>query len=483
MKNSLRIIFVLVFTLSHQVFAHTGKPKYHIIIDTDGGLDDMRAISMFLAANDVRVLGISCSQGTLTPVQSYKNVKALLHSYHHEGIPVGKGEPLDFLPPEWSALPQSISWGTEQPYTDSGNVNIAAKMLRNILSKYAYKQTWVALGSLDTYVKLLQQAPELAKKIERIVWYCNVPLEQGFNNSISPESFNEIRAFGVPIEIVSKQQDRFYVGKEYRNALQEGASVYAKQIMGVLEKVKKAPPSLQHPLGLYDDFVPLYIIAPLLFDIEEKGSISYVKPNASIPEHVFYKTISNVLESSLQTNNRVFIGFPIDSILYKPEYKSLLKPAIDKYGKIEWKAICMTNEIHGHTGIYSLIGAKMGIRAMEYFNVGVNNLQVHTYSGNKPPLSCFNDGIQISTGSTIGQGLITIDNDIRAVPTATFEFNHQKVQISLKPEIAHQIRSDIKFGVETYGLLSEQYWAYIEKLAISYWLNIARNDVFVCNPL
>ena len=47
----------------------------------------------------------------------------------------------------------------------------------------------------------------------------------------------------------------------------------------------------------------------------------------------------------------------------------------------------MTNEIHGHTGIYSIIGAKMGIRAMEYFNVGVNNLMITSFAGSEPPLS------------------------------------------------------------------------------------------------
>jgi len=84
----------------------------------------------------------------------------------------------------------------------------------------------------------------------------------------------------------------------------------------------------------------------------------------------------------------------------------MLNKTIGKFGLVEWKAISMTNEIHGHTGIYSIIGAKMGIRAMEYFNVGVNNLEeVTTFAGNNSPLSCFNDGVQISTGATIGQVL------------------------------------------------------------------------------
>jgi pyrimidine-specific ribonucleoside hydrolase len=89
-----------------------------------------------------------------------------------------------------------------------------------------------------------------------------------------------------------------------------------------------------------------------------------------------------------------------------------------------------------------------------------------------------NDGIQISTGATIGQGLITISESILTIPTAIFEFNNVRVKISLKKEIAEQMQQDIKYGVQTYGLLTEKYWLYIEELAIRYWSDYSRIDIF-----
>lgn len=157
----------------------------------------------------------------------------------------------------------------------------------------------------------------------------------------------------------------------------------------------------------------------------------------------------------------------------------MMNESIRKFGLIEWKAISLTNEIHGHTGIYSIIGAKMGIRAMEYFNVGVNNLEVLTFAGNVPPLSCFNDGLQISAGATIGQGLISISDSISAIPSAIFEFNNQKVHLALDQEIAEQMRNEINFGIENFGLLTDKYWLYIEELAIKYWADFDRQDIFV----
>ncbi len=201
-----------------------------------------------------------------------------------------------------------------------------------------------------------------------------------------------------------------------------------------------------------------------------------------LPPELVYETIGDLLVSASSPNNRVFLDFPMDPGLYKPAYAAMMEETISQYGYIEWKAITMTNEIHGHTGIYSIIGAKMGIRAMDYFNVGINNLKVNTYAGNKPPISCFNDGIQISTGATIGQGLITISDSVSSIPSAIFEFNNQKVHISVKPEIAEKMQDEIKYGVKNYGLLTDRYWLYIEDLAMDYWADFDRNDIFVIEP-
>jgi len=201
--------------------------------------------------------------------------------------------------------------------------------------------------------------------------------------------------------------------------------------------------------------------------------------NRQIPPGFVNETIGKLLVSANAANNRVFKAFPLDSALYRTDYADILNESLEKFGEIEWKAICMTNEIHGHTGIYSIIGAKMGIRAMEYFNVGVNNLQVLSFAGSNPPLSCFNDGIQISTGATIGQGLITVSDSVSAIPSAIFEFNNIRVKMTVKPEIARQMQDEIGFGVLNYGLLSERYWLYIEELAIKYWAEYDRQAIFV----
>jgi pyrimidine-specific ribonucleoside hydrolase len=471
---------ILILLVQSQLFAHNGKPKYHVIIDTDGAIDDMRAISMFLAANDIRVLAITCSQGSLAPNSVYLKVNSLLSVYYHEGIPVGIGDKIIYPLPEWNGFSEKIIWGNEQDkQQDKEN---AIELINRISEDYNAKITLIALGSLKTYADWLKNNPENVKKIERIVWYCDAELEKSFNYYIDNASFNFIKKANIPISMVINNRNDLICNHQYLSYINNTNSVYAQQIYKVHSQMLVQEEIKQKNVQLWDDLLPLYLTTPILFKSEKKDSISYITLEKSIPADFVYETISNILISGTITNNRVFTAFPINPALYKKEYANILSATIEKYGLVEWKAIAMTNEIHGHTGIYSIIGAKMGVRATEYFNVGVNNLMVTSFVGYKPPFSCLNDGIQISTGATIGQGLITVSDSIAPVPTVIFEFNKQKIKITLKDEIAHKMENDIKQAVKTYGM-TDKYWLYIEDLAIKYWAGFDRHDIFVIEKI
>ena len=82
MKRIIGSLLLIILSFGTSL-AHSGKPKYHVIIDTDGAIDDMRAISMLLSGNDIRVLAITCSQGTLYPEEVSVKVSSLLKAFHH----------------------------------------------------------------------------------------------------------------------------------------------------------------------------------------------------------------------------------------------------------------------------------------------------------------------------------------------------------------------------------------------------------------
>ncbi len=473
---------MLSFLIGVHLFAHSGKPKSHLIIDTDGALDDMRSITMFLSGEDIRVLAITCSQGTLMPESVYLKVESLLSDFHSEGIPVGVGKMTGQELPVWSSFAEGIQWGNLPVEQKVKAGEDAGWILNKTTKNYRDKITLIALGSLKTYADWITANPKVIEQIEKIVWYNDHDIENGFNYKASPESYNIIRALGIKIDFVGSMNANYVIDDTYIDHLRNLDSKYARQIVKVHEQTEIRQRMEQKHLQFWDDLVPLFITDPFLFMSETKDNMRLVRLNPGMQEPSLHELIGQLLESAENAENRVFRAFPIDTALYKAEYAKILDETLKNFGTDEWRVISMTNEIHGHTGIYSIIGAKMGIRAMEYFNVGVNNMTVKSFAGNQPPLSCLNDGIQISTGATIGQGLITVSDTILNIPTAIFEFNNRKIIISLKKEFTEKMQKDIRYGVQTYGPLTDDYWLYIEKLAIKYWSEFSRYDICDISP-
>jgi formylmethanofuran dehydrogenase subunit E len=95
--------------------------------------------------------------------------------------------------------------------------------------------------------------------------------------------------------------------------------------------------------------------------------------------------------------------------------------------------------LHGHSGPYLNLGIKMGLLALEILEVkGYFDLSTEVELEYRIPMSCLIDGLQISTGCTLGKGNIKIKNNPGNI-TALFKTDHKTLRISLKPEITSLI--------------------------------------------
>ena len=79
--------------------AHSGKARFHIIVDTDCAADDLRTLCMLLGNREIEVLAVTTSEGALPPRLSARRAAALLDGFGHEGIPVGAGRGTDAAAP------------------------------------------------------------------------------------------------------------------------------------------------------------------------------------------------------------------------------------------------------------------------------------------------------------------------------------------------------------------------------------------------
>jgi pyrimidine-specific ribonucleoside hydrolase len=174
----------------------------------------------------------------------------------------------------------------------------------------------------------------------------------------------------------------------------------------------------------------------------------------------------------------VFEQFPIEPSLFRADLRPLVPEIIARHGREEWRICVLTNEIHHHLGIYSILGAKMGLKAREHLGASLGSLRVTSFAGSQPPVSCFNDGLQLSTGATLGHGNIELAATGPARVEADFWAGGEGVKMRLKAPFERSVQADVARAVEEHGNLTPAYFVCVRGLALRYWLQWSRHELF-----
>ncbi len=455
------------------------KLNHTVIIDSDCGIDDMRAISLLLSRPEITIKAITLSDGSLPPEEGAVRTASLLERFHAGSIPVACGGVLKGVNPPWREFNRAIVWGPGPGSQKSASGAVA--LMSDILAGTDENLILICLGPLTNVAGALRTNASLKAHIERIVWYNDSARPfRGFNYDCDTASARFVFESGVRIDLIAN------LNKE---ASLFDSSMYAvcKQsntlLASALKDVFSQPPVYeklqQKHFRLCDDLVVLYITNPELFDINIITDELNVRYNRDYDVQGIREAMADMIKGEYyQRRNIVFNRFPVQPEMFNYDIRPLIDSAIARYGYDEWKANVMTDEFHGHLGVFSIVGAKMGIRARELFDVGPDMLEVTSYAGTIPPYSCLNDGIQVSTGATLGMGTIHLAGHGKTKPSAVFSYKNRTVRITLKKEYLDQVDADIKEGIMKFGLLDDGYWKLIRHNALRYWLEWDRNKIF-----
>ena len=99
-------------------------------------------------------------------------------------------------------------------------------------------------------------------------------------------------------------------------------------------------------------------------------------------------------------------------------------------------------QFHGHLGPYAVIGYRMGRIANEKLGKDPFSKRAHVWTSNIPPMSCVIDGIQMSSGCTVGKGNLTLLSG--NIPKARFSKNDGKqIEIYLRESVKNEIDSTV----------------------------------------
>jgi len=85
---------------------------------------------------------------------------------------------------------------------------------------------------------------------------------------------------------------------------------------------------------------------------------------------------------------------------------------------------------HGHYQPYIALGIRMGELAMNLLEAERHELNIVSETGTRPTYSCMTDGLQLATGSTIGNGKLKIRENAKLA--ATFTTKERKLRIEAK---------------------------------------------------
>jgi pyrimidine-specific ribonucleoside hydrolase len=482
--KKLSVFIAWIAILGIGLYLQSGQTKYHVIIDTDCGFDDLRAILMFLADHEFEVLAITTSEGSLTPLEGLKKVHSLLKTLHHEGIPTASGRNLDIQPPPWRSFCENIPWGEESLSFPADSLN-AVDLLYKTFENEGEKIWLVFLGSLTTASDFYGKHPEMKSRTEHVIWYNDVVgASKGFNYATDEEAAEQMFKSGMKIDVVKAwDQSPLELDSRFLKKLANIKTPSARIIADFFESKEIQGKKAFDHLILRDDLVPLFILNPGIFTSERNDNISLNFLKDELAGRMALEMIIKILSDQRNTECQVFASFPHDPALFASDIRPYISIIIERHGKNEWRAGVLTGELHGHLGIYAIIGAKMGIRAREYFNIGVDDMAVLSFAGRKPPLSCLNDGLQVGTGGTLGHGLITVSDGPQSKPEAIIAFKNHKIRIFLKKETAEIVEAAILKAIECYGNLTEPYWDYVRKQAIKFWVELDRHKIFVIEDI
>ena len=461
------LLLLLIPFLSGNLFAHK-RAKYNIVIDTDAGIDDFRALTYFMSSRDYNINCITTVDGILDPNTAVNYINGIRNIYHHEGIPLGEGGKFNASKKYTNHALQY--WTKFFPEIEDFKPEPAIPLLYSSINNEQNRTIIIAMGPLSNISELFNKYPEIIPKIEIILWYSDFDKKPiGYNYEQNPGAYESILEYKVPVKIVSGNNIRF--STDFFEACKDLNSIYSKTVADFFAEKT----NLEY--YLWDDLLPLYLSYPTMF--KEERLEEYLIKVDPIPDGFYEILVTSILNSEKSDEGVVFNEVPTSGFLLRKDVNTVAEELIDKHGYVEFKIASLTSEIHSHMGIYSIMGAKMGLRIMEYLHAGLDEIEIISYAGSKPPISCFNDGLQVGTGSTIGYGTIKIDTaqDIR--PAALVIYNNREVLFSIKPEVIKEIKEDVGNIIKAHGLESEMYWIKLREMSIEkYWLNKSRFDIF-----
>ena len=455
-----------------------------VIVDTDMALDDARALALLLNSPDVAVKVIVTSDGSCPPLIGATNVLRILHFLGREGIPVGAGRALGKPAPLWVERSATLGWSS-LPAPTNPAIADAAMVLDAAFNNSSNEVTWICLGPLSNLADLLRRQPELKTRISRVL-FCGGPPDAddpGWNTARHLEAACAVFACGLEIVAVQLPNEQALPFDAALLAQIQKLDVPAAKLIVRLH----AHPNVQRLVDArhfqaWDETVVLLFHEPRLGRLRTRTPGSPVSVLESFdPDAARSVYVAELRLGGAAATRRPLVTLreiPVAPGLFQPDLQPLVDDIIKRHGVEEWKLVVLTSELHRHLGLYSILGAKMGLRARELLGASLDELRVESLAGGQPPVSCLNDGLQVATGASLGRGTISVLQTATPQAAAIFTFGGRRLRISVRDDALKKIQAQLRAAVGEHGNLTPAYFAAVRRISLEAWRDLDRAQVF-----
>jgi pyrimidine-specific ribonucleoside hydrolase len=456
-----------------------------LIIDTDMGLDDIRAVLVLINSPEVSIKAITTVSGSARAEVGAENMARLLSHFGVGSIPVASfsGKPVAGTgkPPFWREKAESMGGISLLKIAEVKVEPDGDKLLREVLSKTECPVTIVALGPLTNIARFISKNKDLQPKIKEIIFYggnLEEP-EHSFNISFDRTAFINVFKKDIKLRVIGFSESDKGEFPGFFSAVSGGEEYAAPLIRRMF-----SDDEMKRHLQLSDELVPLFLIRPDTFQsyrprwVADPSCRLYFVPRKELKDELIGTLASRLSHLRSTSGHRHYVGvirlFPEDSLL--PDVKKISPLVISRHGRYEWESVMLLNELHQHFGAYSIVGVKMGIYALEILKAAPEEVMVVSEAGSKPPVSCFSDGIMVATGASPGRGLIRVEE--KGIPASRFYYQGEVLRLELLPCYRRLIRKEIKRLIDEYGDLSPDYFRGLRRFSLKLLCDFDRKRIF-----
>ncbi len=484
-------LFVVLLHLFFGAPCRAHEEQTPVIVDTDMALDDIRAIALMLGSRHVQVKAIVTSDGASSPEKGRENLRSVLEFLQRDEIPTGAGRLLpDAAPPPWRDVSEAMGWSDLHGQTGSDHPD-AVSIISKVVSENEQGMSYICLGPMTNLADVLKQDPAARDRIKSVFCYGTLPDDPNpdWNTARDMDAARVVFSSGIPVYALRPADEDLLEFDAAMTAEVQKLGAPAAKLIALLHRDERVRRLLaEGHMKAWDESVALYLDNPEIGSMENAGE--------KAGKHSVYRLCSwdkgAARAEYLETLARFGVGqieermpvvlesYPLQPSRFQEDLRPWVPKIVALHGVEEWKATVLTNELHRHLGIYSIIGAKMGIRAREILGASLDELKVESRAGLKPPFSCLNDGLQVATGASLGRGTITVSAGEAGSPAveAVFVKGDERLRLRLKDSVKARVGTDIRSAVERYGDLTPEYFKEVRRLSFQYWADMKREEIF-----